>query len=63
MNKDICTLNLSNINTNNENVTCAVPQYIVLNDGIYIPDRCGLRMIMSKEIFIEAYNKFIGGKK
>lgn len=53
------------VNNNvNSIVTLATPKYSVQDDGIYVPHESGTsRLILPKEIFIEAYNKYIKGEE
>lgn len=51
-------------NNDTYNVIQATPRYSVQDDGIYVPHESGTsRLILPKEIFIEAYNKYIKGEE
>ena len=52
------------VKANNISVVPATPKYIVEDDGIYTPHESGsLRLLLPKETFIEAYNKYIKGEE
>ena len=59
------TIDLTQIKNNNHtHIVPATPKYIVEDDGIYIPHESGsLRLLLPKETFIEAYNKYIKGEE
>lgn len=51
-------------NNDTYHVIPATPKYSVQDDGIYVPHESGTsRLILPKEIFIEAYNKYIKGEE
>ena len=58
-------IDLSQIkNNSNIHIVPATPKYTVQDDGIYIPHESGgLRLLLPKETFIEAYNKYIKGEE